>query len=93
MIPRKLAHINGKASMPNWLKCTVSKGMFTDERTVTVRTRGGELISVFVPIDAADETHGRVKVRVAERGGYSMALLPDEHRSVIDVESSDLVPA
>ncbi len=77
--------------MPKWLKCTVTKGMFSDEYTVSVRTRSGETISVFVPKDAAEEDRGRV--RVAEREGHAVALLPDEHQSVIDVESSDLAPA
>ena len=93
MIPRKLAHINGKESMPNWLKCTVTKGVFTHERTVTVRERSGELLSVFVPADTADEIHGRVQVRTVEREGYALALLPDSYHSVVEVESSDLVPA
>jgi hypothetical protein len=79
--------------MPKWLKCKITKGMFSDEYTVIVRTRGGENVSVFVPKDAAEELQGRVKVRVAERMGNIIALLPDEHRSVIDVESSDVVPA
>ncbi len=79
--------------MPKWLKCTVTKGMFSDEYTVSVRTRSGETVSVFVPKDAAEEDRGRVRVRVAEREGHAVALLPDEHQSVVDVESSDLVPA
>lgn len=79
--------------MPKWLKCTVTKGMFSDEFTVSVRTRSGETVSVFVPKHAAEEDRGRVKVRVAEREGQTVALLPDEHRSVVDVESSDLISA
>jgi hypothetical protein len=79
--------------MPKWLKCTITKGMFSDEFTVIVRTRNGENVSVFVPKEAAEEREGRVKVRVAECGGRSLAWLPDEHQSVVDVESSDLQPA
>lgn len=79
--------------MPKWLNCTITKGMFSDEFTVSVRTRNGDTISVFVPRDTAEEDRGRVKVRVAENNGHMVALLPDEHRSLVDVESSDLVPA
>ena len=78
--------------MSKWLKCKITKGMFSDEYTVIVRTRSGESISVFVPKEAAEQQQGRVKVRVAERAGHTVALLPDEHQSVIDVESSDLIP-
>jgi len=79
--------------MPKWLKCEITKGMFSDEYTVIVRTRSGETVSVFVPKDAAEEHPGRVKVRVAECEGRSIAWLPDEHQSVVDVEASDLQPA
>jgi hypothetical protein len=79
--------------MSKWLKCRITKGMFSDERTVIVRTRSGETIAVFVPKDATEEPQSRVKVRVAECQGRSFAWLPDEHQSVVDVESSDLQPA
>ncbi len=78
--------------MPKWLKCTIAKGMFSDEVTVIIRTRSGENVSVFVP-KYATETNDRVKVRVVERAGHTVALLPDEHQSVVDIESTELVPA
>jgi hypothetical protein len=67
--------------------------MFSDEYTVTVRTRGGEKVSVFVPRDAAEEQSGRVRVLVAEQEGTTVARLPDAHHSVVEVEASDLQPA
>jgi hypothetical protein len=79
--------------MPKWLKCTVANGMFSDECTIIVRTRNGEMVSVFVPKDLTQRTEGRVKVRVTESQGHSFALLPDEHQSIIDVDASDLLPA
>jgi hypothetical protein len=79
--------------MPKWLKCKIAKGMFSDEVTVIVRTRGGEEVSVFVPKNATEEAQSRVKVRVAECEGRSIAWLPDEHQSVVDVDSADLQPA
>ena len=39
--------------MPKWLKCKIDKGMFSDEFTVTVHTRTGEAVAVFVPKAAA----------------------------------------
>ena len=79
--------------MPKWLKCKIDKGMFSDEFTVIVRTHGGDNVSVFVPRDAADLNEGRVKVRADERDGTAIAVLPDENQSVVEVSSSDLVPA
>lgn len=79
--------------MSQWLKCQVTKGMFSDELTVTISTRSGEKIAVFVPKSAAEEQSGRVRVRVAERSGHSFAWLPDEHQSVVDVRACDIQPA
>jgi len=78
--------------MPKWLNCTISKGMFSDEFTVSIRTRSGENVAVFVPRDLAEEKQGRVKVHVTERSGHMIAVLPDANQSVIDVESSELTP-
>ncbi len=88
--------LSGKDSMPKWLKCKISKGMFSDEFTAIVTSRTGDVISVFVPRDATQLTHagyGQVRVRIAEQSGRVMALLPDEYQSIVDVDSSQLVPA
>jgi hypothetical protein len=79
--------------MPKWLKCKIEKGMFSDEFTVTVKSRSGEPIAVFVPKAAADDQNDRVQVRAFERQGKTIAILPDEHQSVVDVDASDLQPA
>jgi hypothetical protein len=82
--------------MPNWLTCTIKKGMFSDEFTVIVNTASGERISAFVPKDATQDVHGeqgRVRVRVSERAGRFLAVLPDELQSVVDVDGSQLIPA
>jgi hypothetical protein len=82
--------------MPNWLSCTIKKGMFSDEFTAIVTTTNGEQVSVFVPKDSTQDVRGesgRVRVRVSERSGRFMAVLPDEHQSVVDVDSSQLQPA
>lgn len=80
--------------MPKWLKCTIYKGMFSDEFTIVVRTRSGESVSVFVPKESAEESQSRVKVRVAdERQGRHFAILPNDNQTVVEVDHSDLLPA
>ena len=72
--------------MPSWLKCKIALGMFSDEYTVTVHTRSGENVAVFVSKYYAQEENSRVKVRVSEDSGRAIAVLPDANQSVIDVE-------
>jgi hypothetical protein len=81
--------------MSKWLACKITKGMFSDERTVTVQTATGEAVSAFVPRQAVQGDHGdgRVKVRVANGTGRLLAVLPDEHQSVVDIDESQLAPA
>lgn len=79
--------------MPKWLKCKITKGMFSDEVTVIVRTRSGENVAVFVPRDLAQERKSLVKVQVSEQYGHTIAVLPDADRSAIDVDTSELMPA
>ena len=79
--------------MPKWLKCKIEQGMFSDEFTVTVHSRTGEAIAVFVPKGAADDQNHRVQVRAFEQQGRTIAILPDEHQSVVDVDAADLQPA
>lgn len=79
--------------MIQWLRCIINKGMFSDERTVTVSTRSGENIAVFVSKDDADEQNNRVKVEALTDGSQPVVALPDDHRSVVDVNAEDLQPA
>ncbi len=79
--------------MPKWLRCTIDKGMFSDEVTVTVLTRSGESVAVFVPRKEADDRNNRVRVNAFEANGDCVAVLPDDRRSVVDVDASDLLPA
>ena len=79
--------------MPKWLKCKIDKGMFSDEFTVTVKTRAGEAVAVFVPKAAADDRKSLVKVTAFGERGKTVAVLPDEHQSVVDVSDADLQPA
>jgi hypothetical protein len=79
--------------MPRWLRCEVNKGMFSDELTVTVKTRSGESVAVFVPRQAADDQNKRVRVNAFQTDGDYLAVLPDVQQSVIHVDERDLLPA
>lgn len=76
--------------MPKWLKCKIDKGMFSDELTVTVHSKTGEAVAVFVPRQSADLQKSRVRVNAFEQTGGTVAILPDEHRSMVDVSAEDL---
>jgi len=76
--------------MPNWLKCSVMKGMFNDERTVTVTAASGDRVAVFVPYDQVNEQLGQVKVFTVMDSGAPVAILPDADRSVIRIRAADL---
>lgn len=78
--------------MLKWLKCSVSKGMFSDELTVFVKTSCGDPVSVFVPKAYAEAESGRVKVRVADDNRH-FVVLPNDLQTVIDVNPADLMPA
>jgi hypothetical protein len=77
--------------MPQWLTCQVSKGMFSDECSVLVQTLHGN-VSVFVPTDAIDNLKHRVRVRVLQEGAQAVAVMPDEHQSIVSVNASELQP-
>ncbi len=77
---------------PRELKCQVSKGMFSDERAVTCRSRAGE-VSVFVPQDMVHEQNGSstVSVRAKPLQSAWLAILPTEDALAIVVDARDLV--
>jgi hypothetical protein len=84
-----------------WLKCRVSKGMFSDEVAVTYPVAGGTFgaSSFFVPKEdvqgAAEEgcaVDGKVSVRFFKEGATVWAILPAESQPVIKVSEQDLVP-
>jgi hypothetical protein len=80
--------------MFKWLRCFVSKGMFSDELAVKTVPLKGEEISVFVPRDQVEgglDQEGKVKVRVFHQGHTAWAVLPTENRATIPVREADLV--
>lgn len=63
--------------MDSWLKCKVEKGMFPDERTVSVQTDTG-MVAVFCHQDfLLDDTAVRVLVLRTD-GDKSLVRLPAE---------------
>ena len=81
--------------MVRWLKCRVSKGMFSNERTISVRRKGNGIQEFFVPQSAVDTEGdaGRVKVLVIERLDVKWAVLPTPYRESIPVDEDDVIPA
>lgn len=69
--------------------------MFSDERTVVVRTRGNGDIEHFVPSNKVEGEGdgGRVQVTVVDRVDGAWAELPTPYRRAVPVEQDQLIPA
>ncbi|HET6399874.1 MAG TPA: hypothetical protein VFH95_00590 [Candidatus Kapabacteria bacterium] len=69
------------------LGCSVSKGMFSDERAVTYRD-----VSVFVPREKVHEQNGHssVDVKIFQAGKSLFAVLPSEDARIVPIEDRDL---
>lgn len=75
------------------LKCNITKGMFSDERGVTLRDTSGRQVSVFVPKPCVskDNGEGTVKVRAFRDNQQTWAVLPTEDSLLVRVNDSDLM--
>jgi hypothetical protein len=76
-----------------WLKCTVQKGMFSDERAVSYPPTGACASSVFVPekeVEGDVGQQGRVRVQYFQQGKSAWAVLPAEDQPIIRVRQTDL---
>lgn len=76
-----------------WLKCNVSKGMFSNERVIAFNMRGSGLMEYFVPADTVEGQgqDGRVKVRVITHNDGPWAVLPTPYSKTVPVEPTQLV--
>lgn len=86
-----MAIMNGNDE--RWLDCHVDKGMFSDEVAVTYPPEGNALSSVFVPASAVRGKpggKGAVRVRVLNRPGQTLAVLPTTQLDVIAVSAHDV---
>ena len=84
----------GKKMAEQWLRCSVLKGMFSDELAIVYefKQNGGkpEKSSFFVPRDKVVESEGKVRVRVVRQGDTAWAILPTENQAMIPIDEADL---
>ena len=76
-----------------WLKCQLDKGMFSDEVAVTYPSSGTPVCSVFVPAQAVHGqlgATGKVRVRIVERQGSLLAVLPSNYSDSVRVQEQDV---
>ncbi len=74
-----------------WLDRKIEPGMFSDEQTITVATRNGESVAVFVPLDCVKS--GKFKVEAIRQAGHDLVVLPDADQTVVAVHPSQFDPA
>lgn len=74
-----------------WLRCRVTDGMFSNERTVVIRRRGNGTVAFFVPAQST-EGGSRVRVRVFHRIDGAWAELPTPYHDSIPIEEKELDP-
>lgn len=77
----------------SWLRCSISKGMFSDERAVTYPPRNGlHSHSFFVPSDDVREQGGTaVRVEIFSGNGATFAVFPNDARTTVAIEPSDIL--
>lgn len=76
-----------------WLNCRVLKGMFSDERAIVVETNSGTEYSSFVPkalVRGEINGQGQLRVSAFEKAGAWWAVIPNDYREIIAVQSSAL---
>jgi hypothetical protein len=79
-----------------WLRCSIFKGMFSDELAINYVPSGStQPISVFVPREMVQgdisQGTGQVRVTVFRRGESFWAVLPSSQQTEIPVNDADLV--
>ena len=76
------------------LRCLgVEPGMFSDERTITIRDRGARLREMFVQVADVDERRRAVRVKAYMYDGGRWALLPTAQPHSVPIWDGDLLPA
>lgn len=74
-----------------WLRCSILKGIFSDERVVKIKEQ-----SFFVHRDQVQgnvDQPGKVKVRILRKENGVWAMLPSEDGTMIQVSPDDLEAA
>ncbi len=72
-----------------WLKCSIGRGMFSDEVAVNVTLRNGAVESYFVP--STEVNQDRVRVSLRDRGPVLWATLPTSDNVTLAVDKSKIV--
>jgi len=75
-----------------WLRCTINKGMFSNELLVTVRC-GQDYLEYFVPYEKVSGQigqTGKVAVTVHNYGSVQAAMIPTDYVEEIPVAPEDL---
>jgi hypothetical protein len=78
-----------------WLKCTISKGMFSDELAISYPPAGAKpcASSVFVPrtmVRGEPGAQGKVRVTFFPEGQVTWAVLPADDQPLVQVSLEDL---
>jgi hypothetical protein len=79
-----------------WLKCSIRKGMFSDELAINYPPTGVCASSVFVPkgeVEGDVGQQGKVRVRYFREGKMAWAVLPAEDQPIVKVNEADLIPS
>ena len=83
--------------MFGFLKCRVSKGMFSDELVIVLTLENGdEFVFVVQSSDVKNvdsQGNGAVKVWIHTQENDRWAMLPTQQRDSVHFKESDLIPA
>ncbi|RPI60442.1 MAG: hypothetical protein EHM48_07235 [Planctomycetaceae bacterium] len=74
--------------MMRWLRCAVKKGMFSDERLISITG-----MTFFVHKDQVQgdiDHQGKVRVELLKKDNQFWAILPTEDTAIVEVNSDDL---
>ena len=74
--------------MGRWLRCSIQKGMFSDERVITIKA--GAYFVHKDQVKGSINHQGIVQVEIIQEGGQFWAVLPSEDPAIVEVSSEDL---
>lgn len=78
-----------------FLKCRVSKGMFSDERVVEITRRGGLSRTFVVHVSSIAEVddvgNGKLKAALVTRGNNKWVMLPTNRQDSMLIDEGSLV--
>lgn len=76
-----------------WLRCvSIDDGMFSNERTIEIKTRGRREQCFLVPLSELDVQKSAVRVKAYLYEGGMWALVPTPQPETIPIAAADLLP-